>query len=218
MPFANRIFNAIRRRVSLTPCRDNAMKARHGLDHILSHYLPNTGFFIEAGASDGMIASNTFYLEKIKGWTGLLIEPNPNEYKKCVACRLKSLVFPYALVPSDFTASHIQLSIPNDISMASIDLTGSDNRDRNQIIEVPARTLTSILDEVGVPTIDFFSLDVEGFELSVLKGLDFHRYRPTALLVECLTERDQKKVSDHLEQWYQPAIKVSIRDFLFLIK
>ena len=34
------------------------------------------GFFIEAGASDGVYGSNTLLLERKYGWDGLLIEPN----------------------------------------------------------------------------------------------------------------------------------------------
>ena len=53
-----------------------------------------------------------------------------------------------------------------------------------EIEYAPARTLTSILDEVQPPQIDFFSLDVEGNELSVLKGLDWKKYSPAVILVE----------------------------------
>ena len=35
------------------------------------------GFFIEAGALDGERSSNTYYLEAIYGWTGLLVEMDP---------------------------------------------------------------------------------------------------------------------------------------------
>ena len=38
------------------------------------------GFFIEAGAHDGVEASNTLYLEKKMGWKGLLVEPNPDTF------------------------------------------------------------------------------------------------------------------------------------------
>jgi hypothetical protein len=38
------------------------------------------GFFIEAGAHDGVEASNTLYFEKKMGWTGLLVEPNPDSF------------------------------------------------------------------------------------------------------------------------------------------
>jgi len=52
-------------------------------------------------------------------------------------------------------------------------------------IEVPARTLASVLDDLALShAIDFLSLDVEGLELDVLKGLDLARYRPRFILVE----------------------------------
>ena len=39
------------------------------------------GFFIEIGGYDGEKNSNTLYLEKSHGWTGLLIETNPYAYQ-----------------------------------------------------------------------------------------------------------------------------------------
>ena len=38
------------------------------------------GFFIEAGAYDGEEISNTLFFELKHGWTGLLIEPNPDAF------------------------------------------------------------------------------------------------------------------------------------------
>ena len=38
------------------------------------------GFFVEAGAYNGEELSNTLYFEKERGWTGLLIEPDPWNY------------------------------------------------------------------------------------------------------------------------------------------
>ena len=40
------------------------------------------GFFIEAGAGDGELLSNTLHFEMKYGWTGLLVEPNPDFLKK----------------------------------------------------------------------------------------------------------------------------------------
>ena len=53
-----------------------------------------------------------------------------------------------------------------------------------QDIDVPARTLESILDEVKLGSIDFFSLDVEGYELNVLRGMNIARHKPRYLFVE----------------------------------
>ena len=45
------------------------------LDNKLAKYLNfRGGFFIEVGANDGYSMSNTYYLEKILGWQGVLIE------------------------------------------------------------------------------------------------------------------------------------------------
>ena len=38
------------------------------------------GFFIEAGASDFEEGSNSLHFELDRGWTGLLVEPNPTMY------------------------------------------------------------------------------------------------------------------------------------------
>jgi hypothetical protein len=51
--------------------------------------------------------------------------------------------------------------------------------------EVPARSLSSLLDEHAAPAeIDLLSLDVEGFEPQVLRGLDLNRHAPRWILVE----------------------------------
>lgn len=79
-------------------------------------------------------------------------------------------------------------------------------------VEVPARTLTSILDEVVPPRIDLFSLDVEHFELSVLAGIDFNRYSPRYLLVETYWP---DKVAALLPGKYRQIEQISSMDFLF---
>ncbi len=58
--------------------------------------------------------------------------------------------------------------------------------------EIAVRTLTDILDEHQPPTIDFLKIDVEGAELQVLNGLDFNKYRPKVVLLECVTPTDFK--------------------------
>lgn len=54
----------------------------------------------------------------------------------------------------------------------------------NNYIRVPATTLTAILNTQIITEIDLLSLDVEGYEYNVLKGLDFNKYKPKYLLIE----------------------------------
>ena len=49
---------------------------------------------------------------------------------------------------------------------------------------VPARTLSAVLDEQGLRTIDLLSVDVEGYEVDVLKGVDLERFEPSYIVVE----------------------------------
>ena len=58
----------------------------------------------------------------------------------------------------------------------------------NSSIEISVTTLSTILDEVNVKNIDLLSLDVEGYELNVLQGLNLNKYRPTYLLIEIYKE------------------------------
>jgi hypothetical protein len=79
-------------------------------------------------------------------------------------------------------------------------------------LTVPARTLTAVLDQYHPPSIDFFSLDVEGFELEVLKGLDFKKYSPKWLLVEA---RFRAELDSFLNPWYEVAAQLSHHDVLY---
>lgn len=80
---------------------------------------------------------------------------------------------------------------------------------------MPARTLESILNDLPqVPPIDFFSLDVEGYELNVLQGLNIERYRPKYILVEawCYDE-----VNQFLSDLYDMVEQMSYHNYLYTI-
>lgn len=81
-------------------------------------------------------------------------------------------------------------------------------------VSVPARTLTSVLEEAGISEpIEFFSLDVEGYELEVLKGLDISKYRPKYILVEV---PNLKEINDYMEQnQYRLVERITGHDYLY---
>ena len=83
----------------------------------------------------------------------------------------------------------------------------------NYQFEVEARTLTSILSEIGINHIDFISLDVEGYELEVLQGLDFNKTNVNYILIET----NQKSIiEEYLYQFEFKIIdKLSHHDYLF---
>ena len=89
-----------------------------------------------------------------------------------------------------------------------------DSQDRFEMIAAPAITLMQVLRQSGAPQkLGFLSLDVEGAEIEVLKGLDMASYRFNWILVE---SRDFRVVEKYLsENGYQFIGKLSHHDYLF---
>jgi len=148
---------------------------------VLKYLTFKNGFYIECGANDGVFQSNTLRLEKDLGWKGLLIEPSLVGFNNCKLQRSSENIFVNcALVSNEYP----QETICGDFDGHPTGSVQGRKRGRVPNVEIKARTITSILDENKVDKVDFFSLDVEGYELEVLKGLDFEKYPITYILIE----------------------------------
>jgi FkbM family methyltransferase len=204
------------------------------LDVKLKPYLNfKKGFFIEAGANDGVRQSNTLYFERYRGWHGLLIEPIPHLANKCKKNRPKAIVENCALVASDYPDSHIEMQYCDLMSMikGALDVSIADEHmeksrkallkrgEDTYIISVPVCTLSALLDKHGIKKVDFLSLDVEGYEPEALKGIDFSRHRPRFMLIEV---RDRQSIEEIIEPWYYPIAvlntKSTYQDILYGLK
>jgi hypothetical protein len=76
-------------------------------------------------------------------------------------------------------------------------LTTRSNLDNVKRVKVKVRTsnLNFLLNKINAPKlIDFFSLDVEGDEFLVLKGVNFQRYTFRYILIECNNINKLKKI------------------------
>lgn len=143
------------------------------------------GFYIDCGANDGVNQSTTWYYEKVLNWKGVLIEPIPKSFNQLKKNRNKNnFFFNCALVPNSFKYSKIQFSYnPNDTLTGKINNNFKKNK-KYKTVNVKAAKLNDILNLTKTKKIDFFSLDVEGFELRVLKSINFKKYYIKYILVE----------------------------------
>lgn len=138
------------------------------------------GYFIECGANDGVDKSNTWYFEKYLNWHGILIEPLTKQFIELKKNRSQKNHFYNVALCADENINSIEM-IENDLMSKSPNKFDKGKKKSN----FDAMTLTKILDEISAPNlIDFFSLDVEGFEDQVIKGINFNKYNFKFLLIE----------------------------------
>lgn len=200
----------------------------NGLDRKIIPYLPKSdGFFVEAGANDGIRQSNTYFLEKRRGWTGLLVEPIPRLASKCRTNRKNSIVEECVLVAPENMGQEIEL-VDLDLMTAVVEgfsdvsemlkrisLAEQVQNIKSNKISVKSSSLNSLLELHQRYKIDLLSLDVEGFELEVLKGLDTKRFSVSVILIET-TNLDLVQLA--LGNDYFLAQQFSHHDYLFIKK
>jgi FkbM family methyltransferase len=152
----------------------------HYINNLLSFLDIKNGFYIEAGANNGIFQSYTYELEK-NGWKGILIEPSIVSYNECLKNRKSDNIFFNCALVSDDNIKKISGDFNSGSLMSSVNGNRLKN---NQLIEVSATTISSILKQCNISDIDLFSLDVEGYEIDVLNGLDFNIYKPKYFVIE----------------------------------
>ncbi len=140
------------------------------------------GYFVEVGANEPRVRSQTWHLEQA-GWTGILIEPQPDLARELRAMRMAK-VFAVACSGPEHDGGTLPLHVAGPLS--SLDRSGmAPGANPEQVIQVPIRTLDSVLAEAGAPAhFDFLSIDVEGHEIEVLRGFDIARWQPRLILLE----------------------------------
>lgn len=173
------------------------------------------GFFVDVGAYDGIVGSNTFYLEKHLQWNGIAFEPNPPTFEALRANRSCQLIQGCAY-DQDGEISFLGLSRreqstaksrrPGSVLSMIFDsnhggaMLGGIPAHMNQVrwVEwirkamkldqtvqtVPCYRIDTVLKNCGVEIVDFLSIDVEGAELEVLRGIDFERVQINVICIE----------------------------------
>jgi FkbM family methyltransferase len=173
------------------------------------------GFFLEVGANEPQLRSQTWFLEQ-QGWRGILVEPQAALAEVLRRQRPRSNVFQVACGPPGHP-THLPLHIAEAPSQSSLarNLVQADTRYvRTEV--VPVMTLDAILEAAGHPALDFVSIDVEGTQLDVLGGFSLERFRPRLLVIEdhlyslrvhrFLTRRGYRLVKrTGSNNWYVPA-------------
>lgn len=204
-------------------------------DKILIHLLNTTylnsvdalkkGFFVEAGAYDGETWSNTLMLERFYNWTGLLIEPSTENYKKlmsknrnaysinsCLCAGKSSIKSDYIEAGPFGITTNVSMSQSSDYSSQSVSSIHSVTchpleKLLNKFFEKNAQFMQkksriSPYVDTKVPVIDYMSLDIEGSEKSVVESFPWNEFQINFLNIEYNQNKEMYKwLKTYLEKF-----------------
>ena len=163
----------------------------------------NDGFYIDIGAFDPKLYSNT-YIFYLKGWTGINIDARP---KSMVAFKKKR--------PRDI---NIEAAVSNKIAKKLYfmsDAPALNTLSTKRAREIPRLTEYKIVEKKTLKTvrlkdvlnmhvpkdkkIDFMNVDVEGLDLDVLRSNDWNKFVPSIVVVESLQNKKSVKSKNSID-------------------
>jgi Methyltransferase FkbM domain len=171
---------------------------------VIERVLPGKrgGWFIDSGAGpDGIRGSNSYALESEFGWTGLLVEPHPDCYKR-IRLNRSAIVEQCCLTDSfgevDFVLNaHPELSsITEHLSEPNFVAAGYGSTGYKIVpglpppralekVRMPTAPLWELLRRHKFPpVIEYMSLDIEGAEWVALKDFPFDEFRILCMTIE----------------------------------
>lgn len=157
----------------------------------------SNGVFIDIGAHDGQTFSNSLFFEKQRNWKGLCVEPIPeifaklNETRTCVKINgcisEKTGIEKFLRVRGEFVDTEMLSGLVDKYDpkhLERIDREIKQYGGSKEEIEVTCYNINDLLYENKFNRVDFFTIDTEGNEMSILKTINFKTFDIDVLLVE----------------------------------
>ena len=182
------------------------------------------GFFVDIGAYDGVVLSNTYFFEKELGWKGICIEPQTKQYE--LLLKNRNCICVNGCV-ADFTGKGLFLEIEGYSTMLSGLIEKYDENHLKRIehetstlggskkqVEVECYLLNDLLKKNFVKNVDFCSIDVEGAELDILKTIDFKNFHFNIFSIE--NNNKNLTIQNFMEQNGYKMVKVLDCDEIYV--
>lgn len=150
------------------------------------------GTYVDVGCWHPVKASNSYHFY-LRGWRGLCVDPNPKLRSLFAAHRSGDVFVEAAIMSGVDRATYFSLTEEVEDGRASMNsLDASFVREvgvsQESILESEVRCvrLDELLDrhQAELGRLDFFDIDVEGFDLEVLRTNDWERFRPRVVMIE----------------------------------
>lgn len=162
--------------------------SQHGEDRfILDYFNGKPGTYIDVGANYPIKISNTYLLYR-SGWCGITIEPIPRLHFRHKRIRPKDIQLGIAV--SD-TCTRLIFYELHPSSLSSFDeekVEDAIKRFGARIkakVPVVVKTLAEVVEQHAAGRqIDLLTIDAEGLDLRVLRGLDWSKTKPALIVCE----------------------------------
>lgn len=162
---------------------------------IHTHFFPDykNGFFIEAGACDGLVENSCKFFEETMGWIGINIEPDVYNYNKLCINRPNSINLNMGLSDQEADVSFLKAVHPTlgeafgNGSIKHHELHKKELLDQGCTFQkhtIHVITYKQLIEKHNVKNVDLMVLDVEGHELSALEGMKGCSVMPKVMCVE----------------------------------
>jgi FkbM family methyltransferase len=171
------------------------------------------GTYVDVGAGHP-VADNVSFWFYLKGWRGLVVEPQQRWADLYAGVRPRDYVVACLAGRAEGRAQfHIVEKLHGFSSMRQEHAAAAGVYGVGYATtELPVRTLAGLCAEAGLARVDFLKVDVEGAEADVLAGMDFARYRPRVLVVEAVAPQS---MAQSFEAWEAPLLNHGYRFAFF---
>jgi FkbM family methyltransferase len=187
--------------------------SQEGQDKFLDTYIFKgfrDGVFVDVGAHDGKSFSNTMFFESERGWSGLLIEPNPTVFERLKQNRPHARAEQCAISESEGLVDFLQITGYSE--MLSGIPSAYDPRHKERVeselegdggsattIQVQSKRFSTVARAHNLSRIHYLSIDVEGAEASVLRSIDFTQVFIDVIGFESNYEENTVEIVDWLK-------------------
>lgn len=183
--------------------------AQAGEDLIVGNLFGSLGLpqptYIDVGAYDPIKINNT-YLFYTRGCRGVLVEPNPDMAPRLKGKRPQDTVLTAGIGVTNET--HADYYLISDPSWNTFDKETAEHYEKvtekrvyiKEVIKMPLLNINDVFAQhFGGGTPDYVSLDVEGFEVPILKSMNFDKHRPKVICIETLVAGTAKQKLEGVE-------------------
>jgi hypothetical protein len=156
------------------------------IEKIIPQFFRDPGFYIEIGCWDGMVISQTHFLEQ-SGWKGICVDPFPSNFDKRNCVLVNKAIDGLLTGNKNFIKVTIDRRYGGDVSYLSgfRDSISSSEANWSLIkehcdyssISVPTLSVKDFFNLNNIPNyVHFLSIDTEGSEPGIFSNIDYEKY------------------------------------------